>query len=161
RARAAVALRCTRHGDRPPRQRLPRARRTRGAREDARGARLPSRPRLRAARGEALRTRSGDRPGARAGVIRATDLASPGGSARAGRRLERLAERGDAAGSRVEADVRRIVAAVRRGGDRALLAFTRRFDGVRLDRRRLRVPMGELEAAYRGLPAIVRRDLAL
>jgi histidinol dehydrogenase len=94
-------------------------------------------------------------------VIRAADLVCPAGSARARRRLERLAQRGDAAGSRVEADVRRIVAAVRRGGDRALLTFTRRFDGVRLDRRRLRVPAGALEAAYRGLPAIVRRDLAL
>ena len=57
--------------------------------------------------------------------------------------------------------MRRIIAAVRRGGDRALLAFTRRFDGVRLDRRELRVPAARLEAAYRGLPAIVRRDLTL
>jgi histidinol dehydrogenase len=57
--------------------------------------------------------------------------------------------------------VRRIVAAVRRNGDHALLGFTRRFDGVRLRARDLRVPREALAAAWEGVPAAVRRDLAL
>src|SRR5207249_1178377 len=68
---------------------------------------------------------------------------------------------GEAAGARVEADVRRIIEAVRRRGDRALLAFTRRFDGVSLRRGELRVPDGALARAYRKQPPSVRRDLAL
>src|SRR5262245_47869892 len=83
------------------------------------------------------------------------------GTAAATRRLARLEERGDAAGASVEATVRRIVADVRRRGDRALLAYTRRFDGVRLRARDLRVPAAAAEAAYRGLAPTVRRDLAL
>jgi histidinol dehydrogenase len=42
-----------------------------------------------------------------------------------------------------------IVAAVRRGGDRALCRLTERFDGVRLDPRRLRVPPREIAALGR------------
>src|SRR5213078_3511609 len=69
-----------------------------------------------------------------------------------------LSARGSAAGERVEADVRRIIARVRRGGDRALLAFARRFDGVTLRRAELRVPKEAMAAAYRSLPERVRRD---
>jgi histidinol dehydrogenase len=83
------------------------------------------------------------------------------GTARATRRLARLEARGASGGARVEADVRRIVAAVRRHGDRALLGFTRRFDGVRLRARDLRVPREALAAAWEGVPTVVRRDLAL
>jgi histidinol dehydrogenase len=83
------------------------------------------------------------------------------GTARATRRLARLEARGASGGARVEADVRRIVAAVRRHGDRALLGFTRRFDGVRLRARDLRVPREALAAAWEGVPTAVRRDLAL
>jgi histidinol dehydrogenase len=61
----------------------------------------------------------------------------------------------------VEASVRRIVARVRRHGDRALLAYVRTLDGARLSRRRLRVPPERLAASWAGLPAAVRRDLAL
>ena len=57
--------------------------------------------------------------------------------------------------------MRRIVAAVRRHGDRALLGFTRRFDGVHLRARDLRVPREALAAAWEGVPTAVRRDLAL
>jgi histidinol dehydrogenase len=89
------------------------------------------------------------------------DLVCVAGTPRAARRLARLEGRGDAGGGRVEADVRRIVSAVRRRGDRALLAFTRRFDGVRLSPRTLAVPPAALAAAYRGLAPAVRRDLAL
>ncbi len=93
--------------------------------------------------------------------MRAAALICPAGGARARARLARLAARGTTTGERVEADVRRIIARVRREGDRALLNFTRRFDGVRLSRARLRVPPGAMEAAYRSLPARVRRDLGL
>src|SRR5262249_46264113 len=64
-------------------------------------------------------------------------------------------------GARVERQVQRILRAVRTGGDRALLAFTRRFDGVALRPAGLRVPAADLAAAYRDQPATVRRDLAL
>jgi histidinol dehydrogenase len=83
------------------------------------------------------------------------------GTAGARRRLARLSERGTATGAAIERDVRRIIAAVARGGDRALLGFARRFDGVRLRARALRVPPGALAAAHDGLPRDVRRDLRL
>ena len=91
----------------------------------------------------------------------AARLVCPAGGARARARLARLAARGSAAGERIEGDVRRIIARVRRDGDRALLAFARRFDGVRLRRAELRVPNETMAAAYRGLLPSVRRDLAL
>src|SRR5439155_266623 len=127
-------------------------------RDDAGRARLPPRPGLRARRGEAPSSRG--RHPARGGRP-VTDLVYTSGSAAARRRLARLERRGEAAGARVEADVRRIIEAVRRRGDRALLAFTRRFDGVSLRRGELRVPDGALARAYRKQPPSVRRDLAL
>jgi histidinol dehydrogenase len=49
-----------------------------------------------------------------------------------------------------------IVAAVRREGDRALLRYTERFDGVRLSPRQLRVPKAEIRAlAAAADPALV------
>ena len=57
--------------------------------------------------------------------------------------------------------MQRIIRAVRRDGDRALVALTRRFDGVALRPATLRVPAGDLAAAYRDQPASVRRDLEL
>ena len=113
--------------------------------DDARVARLPPRPRLRAHRGEARR-RSAPTIGARGGVRRAVDLiveagtparAAPARAARAARRGGRRA----ASSARCGASSR----AVRRDGDRALLALTRRFDGVdAAARRRSRVPAGDL-----------------
>jgi len=95
-------------------------------------------------------------------VVRsAADLICPAGSRRARRHLARLEARGGTAGAPVEARVRRIVAAVRRRGDRALLALTRQLDGVRLAPRELRVAPAAMAAAYRALPVQVRRDLAL
>ncbi len=94
-------------------------------------------------------------------MIRAADLICAAGTLEARRRLARLDERGAATGARVEATVRRILRAVRRDGDRALLAFTRRFDGVTLRASTLRVPADDLAAAYRDQPATVRRDLGL
>src|SRR5205823_12881088 len=158
RARPVRAVGSPGHGDGPAGERLPGARRARGARDDAGRARLPPRPGLRARRGEAPSSRG--RHPARGGRP-VTDLVCTSGSAAARRRLARLERRGEAAGARVEADVRRIIEAVRRRGDRALLAFTRRFDGVSLRRGELRVPDGALARAYRKQPPSVRRDLAL
>jgi histidinol dehydrogenase len=94
-------------------------------------------------------------------VRRAADLVCRAGSTRARRRLAELAARGDSADGRVEATVRRIVAAVRRDGDAALLRLTRRYDRVRRTRAALRVPPAALADAYAAMPAAVRRDLAL
>ena len=58
----------------------------------------------------------------------AARLVCTAGSPLAGRRLRRLEERGDLAGGRVEALVRGVLAAVERGGDRALVALTWKFD---------------------------------
>ena len=44
--------------------------------------------------------------------------------------------------------VKKIVADVRRRGDAALIDYTRRFDGVKLSRKLLRVPRAEVGAAY-------------
>ncbi|HKA90427.1 MAG TPA: histidinol dehydrogenase, partial [Haliangiales bacterium] len=77
------------------------------------------------------------------------------------RRLAQLERRGGEAGAQVERAVQRIIRAVRRDGDRALLALTRRFDGVVLRPSTLRVPADDLAAAYRDQPAAVRRDLEL
>ncbi len=51
-----------------------------------------------------------------------------------------------------EAAVRVIVEAVRKRGDRALLEFTRRFDGVRLAPKELVVSEGEFRQAYGQVP---------
>jgi len=93
--------------------------------------------------------------------VKAAGLIVTAGTKRARARLARLAARGSAAGERVEADVRRIIARVRRAGDRALLAFARRFDGVTLRRAELRVPKEAMAAAYSSLPGRVRSDLEL
>jgi len=68
-----------------------------------------------------------------------------------------------AAGSpRVEKSVAAILAAVRREGDPALVRLTARFDGVRLDPRRIRVPAAEIRAlARRADPRVVAALRAL
>ena len=48
-----------------------------------------------------------------------------------------------------EAATREIVTSVREQGDKALLAYTKKFDGIDLDAANIRVPESELEAAYR------------
>ena len=68
--------------------------------------------------------------------------------------------RGAAAGAR-DAAVAKILAAVRRRGDRALIEFARRFDGARLTAASLRVAPAELRAARDALPGAQRRALEL
>jgi len=83
------------------------------------------------------------------------------GTARARQRLARLEARGERASGAIDAQVRRIVADVRRRGDRALIDWTRRLDGVRLTPARIAVPADDLAAAFRDLPRAVRSDLTL
>jgi histidinol dehydrogenase len=62
---------------------------------------------------------------------------------------------------RVEAAAARIIAAVRRGGDRALLALSRRLDRVELTARSLKVSEREMAVAGAALSVDERRALAL
>ncbi len=66
-------------------------------------------------------------------------------------------DRGAVAGVAVDAQARAIVDAVRRRGDRALIALTARHDGVRLSAEQLRVSTEEIrEACDRVAPATLR-----
>ena len=62
---------------------------------------------------------------------------------------------------RAEAAAAEIVGAVKRRGDAALIAYTRKFDGVALTPRTLRVADGDLAAAEAALPSKVRSALKL
>src|SRR5512139_1545760 len=72
-----------------------------------------------------------------------------------------IRQRGADAAAAVEPQVRRIVEAVRRRGDRALVDFSRRFDGVTLDPTQLRVSAAEVRQALRSVPADAVRALRL
>ena len=69
----------------------------------------------------------------------------------------RVSERAGSPG--IEAQVRRVIAAVRRDGDAALVRLTRRFDGVSVRAGRLRVSRTELERCARGCDPALRRGL--
>jgi histidinol dehydrogenase len=71
-----------------------------------------------------------------------------GGPAGAAARLRSLV----ADGASVQEEVREIVAAVRSGGDAAVLDYTRRFDTAGADPRPLRVTAEELDEAIKNLP---------
>jgi len=75
------------------------------------------------------------------------------------RQFSAVRERSATASPAVEAQARKIVEAVRRRGDRALLEFTNRFDGVRRSARQLRVTEAEIEAAVRALSPSALRAL--
>ena len=60
----------------------------------------------------------------------------------------------------IEPAVRRIVEHVRRNGDRALLKYARRFDGL-APKQNLRVSDSELRAAWRGAPVKLRNALRI
>ena len=78
-----------------------------------------------------------------------------------GRFLDALAERRGDGGGTVDRDVVAIIDAVRQRGDRALVDYTREFDGVTLSAARLRVSAIELAAAYDAMPHLDRRALEL
>ncbi len=71
--------------------------------------------------------------------------------------LKGLLDRGEADTTRVEDTVREILAGVRKGGDRALVEYTERFDRVDV-KGRLRVRDAEIERALKRIPA---KDLKL
>jgi histidinol dehydrogenase len=77
------------------------------------------------------------------------------------RRLALLEARGEQASGKVEQAVRQIVDGVRRRGDAALFAYTKRFDGVALTARTVEVPKREMAAAADALPGPVRSALRL
>jgi histidinol dehydrogenase len=62
-------------------------------------------------------------------------------------------------GKAIDVAVAKIVAQVRRRGDRALITLTRRFDGIRLERERIRVSPKEIQSALEALPPAERRAL--
>ena len=70
------------------------------------------------------------------------------------RALAALVDRAPARDAAIERRVARIVADVRRGGDRALLRYARRFDGLEGP---VEIPRAEMEAAAKTIPADVRR----
>lgn len=72
-----------------------------------------------------------------------------------------IRERGVGGSVQVEAQARRIVDAVRRRGDRAVIECTRRYDGVALTPARLRVSDAEIAAAQAAVPAAALRALRL
>lgn len=61
---------------------------------------------------------------------------------------KRLMLRSGADVARVLPEVRKIIASVRRHGDKALIEYTKLFDGVKLDREKIRVAEEEMGAAY-------------
>jgi histidinol dehydrogenase len=75
--------------------------------------------------------------------------------------LNALRVRRRAADTRAQTAAAPIVAAVQRGGDRALLALTKRLDRIELTARSLKVTKEETAAATARLPAAERRGLAL
>lgn len=83
------------------------------------------------------------------------------GAANFARAFAAIRARGDADDARVEDAVRPIVAAVRRDGDRAVIAYTEKFDGVNLTSTRLRVTEAELQRATKSMPPKVMAALRL
>ncbi len=75
--------------------------------------------------------------------------------------LDALARRRGDTGGSVDRDVVTIIDAVRRRGDRALVEFTRKFDGVRISPANLRVSAVELASAYDAMQHMDRRALEL
>ncbi len=82
------------------------------------------------------------------------------GAAEFRRFMAMMTSRRDSDGaSRVDSAVAAIIREVRRRGDAALIAYTRKFDGVTLRRHQLRVTAAELKAAPGKIPAKDRRAL--
>ncbi|MBI4516890.1 MAG: histidinol dehydrogenase [Deltaproteobacteria bacterium] len=77
------------------------------------------------------------------------------------RRFAVIRQRSAVASPAVEEQARRIVADVRRRGDRALIEYTRRYDGVRLSPEELEVDPDEMTAATRSLRPAELRALKL
>lgn len=77
------------------------------------------------------------------------------------RRLDKLFARGEQASSQVEATVQTLLQDVKKRGDKALVAATRRFDRFRLRQATLQIRDQELDQALQALPAPERTALQL
>src|SRR5258708_28423273 len=75
--------------------------------------------------------------------------------------LDAMLKRRGSDGAGIDAAVAKIIAAVRRRGDHALIEFGARFDRVKLTSARLRVRPADMEAARRALPPAERPALEL
>ncbi|MDQ1370859.1 MAG: histidinol dehydrogenase, partial [Acidimicrobiaceae bacterium] len=62
----------------------------------------------------------------------------------------------DVAGEGPVAAVREILSQVKAGGDAAVVQLTERFDGVRVEADRLRVPQSHIDAALDSIPSVLR-----
>lgn len=74
-------------------------------------------------------------------------------------RLKYLAKRGEILEEEYEKTVKEIIKRVKEEGDKALIEFTEKFDGVRLTPETLEVPYEELEKAYESIDNKVREAL--
>ncbi len=74
---------------------------------------------------------------------------------------ERLYARGKMDLKEVNDTVQKIIEEVRRGGDEAVLAYTERFDGVRLQADRIRVTKSEIDEAMAGIEPDLMNSLKL
>src|SRR4030067_136351 len=72
--------------------------------------------------------------------------------------LSSITRRGAEDTSAVEAVVRSILDSVREKGDRAVIEYTKKFDGVALDKKGLLVSGKEIDAAAKRVP---KKDMAL
>jgi histidinol dehydrogenase len=75
--------------------------------------------------------------------------------------LSRASNRGSADAAKVTAAVAEIIARVRGEGDAALAEYTRRFDRFDPGRKGFAVPRREIDAAWRRVPAALRKSLEL
>jgi len=73
--------------------------------------------------------------------------------------LAKILQRRGSRGGKIEKRVEQIVRAVQRKGDRALLGYTRMFDGVRLTRSTMEVKESEIERAVAKVPGKDLRTL--
>jgi len=74
-------------------------------------------------------------------------------------RLDFLAKRGEVLEEEYEERVKEILKKVKEEGDKALVEFTKRFDGVEITPESMEIPYEELERAYESIEANVREAL--
>ena len=74
-------------------------------------------------------------------------------------RLQYLAKRGEILEEEYEKTVKEILKRVREEGDKAVIEFTKRFDGVDLTPESMEIPFEELEKAYKRIEPEVREAL--
>ena len=89
--------------------------------------------------------------------MRIVDLRKP--DWKSDERLKYLASRGEILEEEYEKTVKEIIKRVREEGDKALIEFTERFDGIKLTPETLEVPYEELEKAYESIDKEVREAL--